>query len=68
MSRFSIEMLIANKTYETEKRNSDMLAHDRLDQAVLSFGAFCGVLSLANETDRPAVHLPCRMIGRNGHD
>jgi hypothetical protein len=55
MTRASIEMTIASKTYEAELRNAGMLGHDGMDRAVLAFGAFCGVLSLACEPERDAV-------------
>lgn len=55
MSRSSVEMAIADKTYEAEKRNAAMVGHDRLETAMLSFGAFCGVYSLASEPEREAV-------------
>jgi hypothetical protein len=55
MSRESIEMAIADKVYQGEKLNAAMLGHDRLELAMLSFGAFCGVYSLIIEPERPAV-------------
>jgi hypothetical protein len=55
MSKSSVHMAIAEKTYEAEKVNAKMLGFDGLDMAMLAFGAFCGVLSLAHDPERPAV-------------
>ncbi len=55
MSRESIEMAIADRTYNAEKRNATALGHDTLDVAMMSFGTFCEVLSLACEPDRNLV-------------
>ncbi len=67
MSRAQIEMLIADRAYEAEKVHAAMLGHDRLDIALLSFGAFCGVLLIAGEAQRSAVLTRFRPIrGANG--
>ena len=55
MSESSIHMAIAEKVYMVEKLNAAMLGHDGMDMAMLAFGAFCGVLSLAHDPERPAV-------------
>lgn len=55
MSDLGIHMVIAEKVYEAEKLNAKMLGLDRLEVAMLSFAAFCGVYVLALEAERPAV-------------
>ena len=51
----SVAIRVAELAYEAEKRNAKSLGHDRLDAAVLSFRAFCDVLTLAYSDDRPLV-------------
>ncbi len=63
MSESSIHITIADKVFEAEKRDAAALGHDRMDVALLAFGAFCEVWSLSIAEDRPAVNLPLRMIG-----
>lgn len=64
MTQSSIAATIAHKVYEAERINAAALGHDRIDIAVLSYGAWTETFCRAFEADRPAVHLPCRMIGR----
>lgn len=69
MSRERIEMLILDRVYEAEKVHAAMVGHDRLEVAVLSFGAFCGVYSLIVEPERPYVwQRPRVVIGRGNAD
>ena len=51
----SPDIQIAQRVYEAEKCNAEALGYDTMDVAMLSFGAFCGVLSLAYDPERPAV-------------
>ena len=55
MSRWEIETAIAYKTCAWERSNLAALGHDALDIAMMGFGAFCGVLVIACEDERPAV-------------
>lgn len=64
MTRTSTAAAIAQMVYEAERINAAALGHDSIDIAVLSYGAWTETFCRAFETDRPAVHLPCRMIGR----
>jgi hypothetical protein len=64
MSQSSIAIRAAELAYEAEKRNAKALGHDRLDSAVLSFGAFCDVLTLAYSDDRPIVRPRFRRLIR----
>ena len=54
----------AELAYEAEKRNAKALGHDRLDVAVLSFGAFCDTLLLAYSDDRTAILTRFRTISQ----
>lgn len=64
MTLTSTAATIAQKVYEAEQANAAALGHDRIDIAVLSYSAWTETFCRAFETDRPAVHLPCRMISR----
>jgi hypothetical protein len=67
MSRAQIELSIADKVYTAEKANAAALGHGLADIVVLSIGAFCGVLSLAGESERPAAWPQPRIVtGRGG--
>lgn len=55
MSRAFIELAIADRVYDAEKRACAALGHDAIDRATYSLGAFCGVLQIALAPDRPAV-------------
>lgn len=66
MSRERIEMLIAARVYEAEKVHAAMLGCGRLEIAVLSFGAFCGVYALAVEAERPYVWPRPRIVTGRG--
>lgn len=65
MTRTSTAAAIAQKVYEAEQINAAMLGYDRIDCAVLSYAAWTETFCRAFEADRPAVHLPCRMISRD---
>lgn len=66
MSRDSIELAIADRVYMAEKANAAALGHGFADVVVLSVGAFCGVLQLACEPERPAVLTRFRAISGRG--
>jgi hypothetical protein len=63
MSESSTHMAIADRVYESEKRNAKALGHDGLDMAMLAFGAFCEVWSLSLSQDRLAVLTRFRPMG-----
>lgn len=66
MSRERIEMLIADRVYEAEKVRAAMAGHDRLEVAVLSFGAFCGVYGMICEPERSHVLPRLRVVTGRG--
>lgn len=55
MTRSSVEMAICDKVYQAEKRNAAMVGYDKVDVAMMAFGAFCETWSRTFEPDRPAV-------------
>jgi hypothetical protein len=64
MSREQIELRIAEGVYQSERVDAAALGHDGIDICLLSVGAFCGVLTLACDPDRPAVLTRFRPIVR----
>jgi capsular polysaccharide biosynthesis protein len=55
MTQAAIAAAIAHKVYEAEQINAAMLGHDRVDRALLSYGAWTETFARAFEADRPAV-------------
>lgn len=66
MSRSSIEMAIIDRVYEAEKINAAMVGYDRMDVAMMAFGAFCGAWCIANEPERAYVWQEPKMITGRG--
>jgi hypothetical protein len=62
MSQSSIHMAIADRAYEWEKRNLIALGYEPWEIPMRAFGAFCGVYVIACTPDKPAVHLPWRVV------
>lgn len=62
MTRSSIEMTIADRAFEWERRNLTALGFEDWEIPLRAFGAFCGVYLLACTPDKPAVHLPWRVV------
>lgn len=62
MTRSSIEMTIADRAFEWERRNLTALGYEPWEIPLRAFGAFCGVYLLACTPDKPAVYLPWRVV------
>lgn len=52
MTRSQIEMQIAGRAYEAELVNAKAVGHCPIESPMMAFGAFCGVLLIANSPEK----------------